>query len=312
MISVIVPVYNAKKFLDKCIDSILNQSYREFEILLVDDGSTDESSDICDGYSKHYEYIRTFHKKNGGAASARNLALDNVKGEYLIFVDADDYIPQNHLEVLYGAITKEAADVVIASVTYVPGPIVSHAYMTADKTELLSIMMYRNGIGDYPVSKLYKTELFNGLRYREGMAGEDFDIFFELFSRVQRAVITDETTYYYVQRNSSVSNKEFNTGVFGRIDTCRRLEESVKDTVLIDPMKACLVDESVNIYTITPHKYKAQLQWAKDTFQKNYLSVLADPCATKKLKNKIRLFKINPILWKLRMNLKHLYIMIKE
>lgn len=91
-ISVIVPVYNVEKYLRRCIDSILAQTFTDFELLLIDDGSKDNSGDICDGYAMKDERVRVFHKKNGGVSSARNLGLDNAKGEWVSFVDADDYL----------------------------------------------------------------------------------------------------------------------------------------------------------------------------------------------------------------------------
>lgn len=91
-ISVIVPVYNVEKYLRRCIDSILAQTFTDFELLLIDDGSKDNSRDLCDGYAMKDERVRVFHKKNGGVSSARNLGLDNAKGEWVSFVDADDYL----------------------------------------------------------------------------------------------------------------------------------------------------------------------------------------------------------------------------
>ena len=92
MISVIVPVYNSEKRLHKCIDSILGQTYTNFELLLINDGSTDTSGDICEEFAEKDERIKVFHKKNGGASSARNIGIDNAKGEYICFVDSDDYV----------------------------------------------------------------------------------------------------------------------------------------------------------------------------------------------------------------------------
>ena len=99
-ISIIVPVYNAKSYLSRCIDSILNQTYQDFELILVDDGSTDCSGEICDKYASNDIRIRVFHKPNGGVSSARNLGLSKINGNYVIFVDSDDFLMPNHLEIL--------------------------------------------------------------------------------------------------------------------------------------------------------------------------------------------------------------------
>lgn len=100
-ISVIVPVYNVEKYLRRCIDSILAQTFTDFELLLIDDGSKDSSGEICDEYARNDERVRVFHKENGGVSSARNLGLDNAKGEWVSFVDADDIIYSNNLDILF-------------------------------------------------------------------------------------------------------------------------------------------------------------------------------------------------------------------
>ena len=104
-ISVIVPVYNTEKYLHRCIDSILAQTFTDFELLLIDDGSTDNSGTICDEYATKDSRVRVFHKKNGGVSSARNLGVDNAKGEWVTFVDSDDCVPQNGSALLYEAIS---------------------------------------------------------------------------------------------------------------------------------------------------------------------------------------------------------------
>ena len=111
MISIIVPVYKAEKFITRCVDSVIAQTYQDWELLLVDDGSPDQSGVICDNYSRNDKRIKVFHKQNGGVSSARNLGLDNAQGEWIAFVDADDYILPDYLEKL---ITSDDADLVIS------------------------------------------------------------------------------------------------------------------------------------------------------------------------------------------------------
>ena len=110
MISVIVPVYNVESCLGKCLDSILEQTYRDFELLLIDDGATDSSGDICERYAKTDERIKVFHKPNGGLSDARNYGIERASGDYLTFIDSDDYIIANYLEVLYKMATENNAE----------------------------------------------------------------------------------------------------------------------------------------------------------------------------------------------------------
>lgn len=113
MISIIVPVYNTEKYLDRCIQSILAQTYNDFELLLINDGSTDSSGAICDRYAEQDSRVRVFHKENGGVSSARNVGLNNAEGEYIIFVDSDDYMKSQMCEILYNTLNREQADIVI-------------------------------------------------------------------------------------------------------------------------------------------------------------------------------------------------------
>lgn len=119
MISIIVPIYNREKYLSECIDSILVQSYSDFEVLLIDDGSTDRSGEICDEYAQKDARIRVFHKENGGVSSARNVGLDNVQGEWVCFVDSDDTIAANYLEVLLKAAVENEADSSMGGFRYI-------------------------------------------------------------------------------------------------------------------------------------------------------------------------------------------------
>lgn len=118
LISIIVPIYNADCYLRQCLDCIINQSYKNFEVLLINDGSVDDSAIICKEYVETDSRIHYFEKENGGVSSARNLGLKNVKGNYITFVDSDDWVEENYLEVLYNALKENEVDVAISSHNY--------------------------------------------------------------------------------------------------------------------------------------------------------------------------------------------------
>ena len=118
MISIIVPVYNTEKYLDQCIQSILSQTYTDFELLLIDDGSTDSSGVICDRYAEQDSRVRVFHKPNGGVSSARNIGLDNTKGEWITFLDSDDWIAPSMLDEVYKTAMVNDADMVFVDINY--------------------------------------------------------------------------------------------------------------------------------------------------------------------------------------------------
>ena len=115
LISIIVPIYNVEKYLRQCLDSIMNQTYRNFECLLINDGSSDNSEDICREYVSKDSRFRYFEKENGGVSSARNLGIEHSKGEYITFIDSDDWVDSDYLEVLYNSLVDERADIAIST-----------------------------------------------------------------------------------------------------------------------------------------------------------------------------------------------------
>ena len=115
MISIIIPIYNVEKYLEKCLDSILNQTYKNLEIILIDDGSTDNSPNICNSYCEKDKRIKIIHKNNEGVSSARNKGIELSKGKYIVFIDSDDYVSNEHIEVLYDCIISNNVDLVISN-----------------------------------------------------------------------------------------------------------------------------------------------------------------------------------------------------
>lgn len=198
MISIIVPVYNTEKYLRRCIDSVLAQTYKDFELLLIDDGSTDTSGAICDEYAEKDGRIRVFHKENGGVSSARNLGLDNAKGEWITFVDSDDYIEENFLKSFEG---KLDADLVVGNtvlITYQTGKRMKHNGIPSgcykDVRSVLSSHLSES-ILRVPWGKMYRAGLISDLRYNESIhIGEDslFNLcFFQMMSNI--SVLNEET-----------------------------------------------------------------------------------------------------------------------
>ena len=162
-ISIIVPVYNVENYLKKCVESILSQTFTDFELLLVDDGSTDSSGEMCDELKRLDERIKVIHKENGGLSSARNAGIDVAKGKYLTFVDSDDYIDTHMLEVLYKNMVQEDADLSIVGVTSVysgqePEITPSEKYVVTQK-EATKMILIGKQASVYAVAKLYKRNI---------------------------------------------------------------------------------------------------------------------------------------------------------
>lgn len=244
VVSVIVPVYNVEKYLAECIDSVLKQTYANFELLLVDDGSLDSSGSICDEYALKDFRIRVFHKKNGGLSSARNHGIDNARGEYLIFLDSDDYWAGiDCLEHLVFLVEEFDADVVRGEYFAIDDCSKVIKTIKRNKSEyklklLDSATFYISAIAgeNFSVLFLFKKNVINNLRFdEECKCQEDTDFNIKFFSLPRRCVYTDKEFYVYRKRELSitttlrVSNLE---GVFRLCDVFHKYEKVVNDKEL--------------------------------------------------------------------------------
>lgn len=237
MISVIVPVYNVEKYLVRCVDSILAQTFRDLEIILVDDGSTDNSGYLCDEYASKDQRIRVVHKTNGGLSSARNKGLDMARGEYVGFVDSDDYIDIDMYEYLYNIIVKENADVAMCELyhCYSGKQIVEHPcsyYKVTDAIGAVHCVLESKITSVTTVNKLYRRTLFSELRFREGVTAEDAFLMVDLLEKCERVVISNEQKYYYYHRADSITSKPLNERDY---DVIEAYEYNFKRALEISP-----------------------------------------------------------------------------
>lgn len=213
-ISVIVPVYRVEKYLPACIDSILNQTFTDFELILVDDGSPDRCPEICDEVARRDARVRVIHQANAGLSAARNAGIEAAHGAWLSFVDSDDYIAPQFYEKLYQTAQRTDADCVMCSVQNVDesGKSIDSALMrVADEVKTGQEVLQKIGRDDVTPyltawNKLYRRKLFNTLRYPAGRQNEDVFVFAELFCQVQRAVCVAEPLYFYRKRIGSIMN----------------------------------------------------------------------------------------------------------
>ena len=213
LISVIVPVYKVEKYIHRCVDSILNQTYWNLEIILVDDGSPDVCPKICDEYAQMDSRIRLIHKKNGGLSSARNAGLDIAQGEYIAFIDGDDYIHPEMLGRLYDALNDSEADMSICNLQYVneEGHALSKYSDNVIKKQILnSDDVFQKSLeycGQFYIvawNKLYKSELWKTYRFREGKIHEDEFAFHHIIGQCRRISCISDIGYYYVQHIGSI------------------------------------------------------------------------------------------------------------
>ena len=220
-ISIIVPVYNVERYLRQCIDSILAQTYKDFELLLIDDGSPDNSGTICDEYAKKDPRIRVFHKPNGGVSTARNLGIDNARGEYISFIDADDYVEPNFLEEMLNAMNRYNADLVCCGTWESVKPDGRYAcIMKTDKdkkftrNEMLIEVLAPDSCGGAPFNKLYKASIIksNQIKFPEDMKyWEDSSFAIKYTLHCTQTAYISNVLYHYVANDTSATHKKITT-----------------------------------------------------------------------------------------------------
>lgn len=207
-ISVIVPVYNVEKYLERCLNSIVNQSYKNLEILLIDDGSKDLSSEICDEFSKSDNRIKVIHKENEGVAKARNVGLDMATGEYIAFVDSDDYIDLNMFEILMNNMKNTNADISMCDFIST-GSSNEKSVISSNVCELSSFEALAHLYVDKDISfvslwgKIFKKEIFNGVRLPLLTCGEDNAVLYKILYKSNKVVYSPSQLYKYYQRENS-------------------------------------------------------------------------------------------------------------
>lgn len=232
LVSIIVPVYKVEEFLPNCVDSILAQTYGDFELILVDDGSPDQCGAMCDSYAKKYKQVRVLHKENGGLSSARNAGLEVCKGEYIAFVDSDDAISPYYLEVLLEEAIANNADIVqceFEKSENIPVWTKPREYQRIIRVgDEIEDNMF---INDVPITvawnKLYKRKIFLdlGLRYPIGRIHEDMFLTPKILYYAERMVIIDEPLYFYRERSDSIMSSSFS---LKKLDKLYAIEETLR------------------------------------------------------------------------------------
>ncbi len=214
LISIIVPAYNVEQYIRKCIESILNQSFIDFEVILVDDGSTDNTSIICDEFKVLDDRIHVFHKSNGGLSDARNYGLKVAIGEFITFVDSDDYVAPNYLDVLIQPLlmNREVSISMVSTQELSEGhnPVKYSTFPVkiVPQSEAIRKMLLRDGFSHCGVGKMYKKELWENFCFPKGRLYEDYLTTYHVFSEAKKIAICECGLYYYIQRSGSIMHYE--------------------------------------------------------------------------------------------------------
>lgn len=287
LISVIVPVYNVEKYLKRCIDSILAQTFTDFELLLIDDGSTDNSGEVCDEYVKKDNRIKVFHKINGGVSSSRNLGLDNSKGQYITFVDSDDYVSFAILEILLNKLFEFNADI-SACCAYRLNKERKEEMNFVKKDDIIyspnilqqRIFQFRQESAVW--NKLYKREVIGNTRF-QGKTNEEILFNYKCFLKSNRIIYTNKKLYYYCNTPNSITSS-FGKFKFDALNNLFEFEKIISPTnsLLKKALKTSICNRAIyyNILCLKStskdnflHEYSICL----DIIRKNIFSILFDP-----------------------------------
>lgn len=210
LISIIVPIYNVEQYLDRCVESLVSQTYENIEIILVDDGSLDGCPKKCDEWEQKDSRIIVIHKENGGLSDARNTGIEVAQGEFLAFVDSDDYVAKEYIEILYSSLVRTNSDIVTCNYyySYTSGKIIESSVKMQEGVysarKFTNFSIHSNFGYDYAWNKLYRKDLFYHLRYKIGKFYEDVFIITDLMEICKKIAIIDSYLYYYTERDDSI------------------------------------------------------------------------------------------------------------
>lgn len=215
MISVIVPIYNVEAYLDRCVESIVNQSYKDLEIILVDDGSPDHCGKMCDKWSQRDSRIKVIHKGNGGLSDARNAGLELAKGEYIGFVDSDDWIKPEMYQDLVTAIESEHAQLAVTGINrvydngYGRAQFISKRPYVITGDQIVQAYLSQGTFSTAACDKLYIRSLFDHRKFPVGKQFEDAPVIFDILCNIQKLAVIGKAQYNYFQRADSITGKAF-------------------------------------------------------------------------------------------------------
>lgn len=314
-ISIIVPVYNCEKYISNCINSILEQSFKDFELILVDDGSSDRSFEICESFAKKDNSVRAIHQPNSGVSRARNRGLDEAKGEYIGFVDGDDCIDKEMYERLYKNLADNNADISICGIVNyfvkkdgttekVRQSQVDGFWIFSGEQALKEALQSRL-YSVNPVNKLFKRELFDKLRYPEGKISEDAFLIPVVISKAGKVVYDSKPMYYYLRRENSITTSNFSDSGWDVVEAYKNHLNMVSEkfpnlkkvakfrylwayTYVID--KIMLSENSEN--------YLEDFKKAFDFIKKNILQIIFNPYFSLKRKIAVMVLLINKKIYK--------------
>lgn len=296
MISIIIPLYNVEKYMNQCLQSVVDQTYKDLEIILVDDGSPDQSGKIADKWAKKDTRIKVIHQENGGLSNARNTGLANCHGEYIMFIDSDDIVSHDICQCLLDLLNKNDANIAICEADHVfnhePHFSLSSQVKIYNKNDAICEMWYQRSFLPSAWGKLYDANIFKNIRFTEGIIFEDIDIMHEAFYLADKIVYTDAKLYGYMHHEDSITTKPFAKKDLIILDICQKLIDFSKDKniKLQKAAQAYMITGAMRVYLNAPDQFKKEIEVAKKLIQQYGKQVLKDSNIRKKTKYSLKIY----------------------
>lgn len=262
LISVIVPIYCVEKYLQRCIDSLINQTYKNLEIILVDDGSPDNCPKMCDDYAKNDSRVKVIHKKNGGLSDARNAGMTVAAGELISFIDSDDYISNDFFEIMYKTMAAEKSDIVECSVVKFYEDNHFDAYTDDNNlssfstVEALSALISEAPFHQHVWNKLYKTEIVRDITFPVGKLNEDEFWTYQAFGNAKKVTKINKTKYFYFQRKDSIMGKKYG---IKRLDALEG--KANRQKYIVENYPELILQSKINLFGSCIYAYQCTLKY---------------------------------------------------
>lgn len=312
LVSVVVPIYKVEKYLNKCVDSLLKQTYRNYEVILVDDGSPDTCPQICDLYSEKYEFVHAYHKSNGGLSDARNYGTIRAKGDWIIFVDSDDFVEPSYIEDLWNLKEKYNADIAMAWVLSVDeedkliGKKMSFDdFCISGEEAIYEIYGKRTIIGWNANNKLYRKNVLLSTPFPDGYY-EDMACLYKILVQCDKVAIGDfNQNYHYVQRDGSILKSELSDKHFHIFKVCEEFSDFIKEkmpqySLLVPAIYAKSVIQMLGKIKISNNEdYVRLFSKYRRLFRNNIVAVLFEPKFSCKFKILYMMLCTTPKIYRL-------------
>lgn len=272
LVSIIVPIYNVEQYLNRCVESIVRQTYDNIEVLLVNDGSTDRSIDICEKWARADARIRVFDKTNGGLSDARNYGLCKASGAYVLFVDSDDWIHEEMLQQLMSEMKKSYADIVCCGLIEATDAETSNKrWFKTNKVfsgaEAMSYLIDNDILTSHVMPKLYRRDILGSNLFPKGKLFEDIYVMHNIFAKCNSVAVIPECLYYYYVRDDSISNKVALRNRMAWVEALQKRYDDVKDVK--DEYREKLMYQIANVYSLSI----VQNKFREDEIEKEFSKI---------------------------------------